>query len=71
MEMETETVAPKERLSDEERDGVVAAIAKDIARLEDKWTRNSRFGEGRHVTRPTLRAAFAQALRNVAGRLSG
>jgi hypothetical protein len=66
-----ETTAPKKRLSIEEENAVVAAIARDVVRLEDRWTRGPRSVAGSTVDPPELRAAFAKVMRNVGERLSG
>jgi hypothetical protein len=75
METETTTAKPGREWLNKERkelfDGVVAVIARDVYRLETKWTRDPRVVAGRTVLQPELRAALARVLRNVADRLNG
>jgi hypothetical protein len=73
--MADDGVERRERLSHEERverlNSTVAAIARDVVRLQAKWVRDSRVVEGRTAYRGELRIAFRKALQNVADRLGG
>jgi hypothetical protein len=78
--MDTETTKPAwreraDRLNAQAKqelfNEVVVAIVRDLEQLEDRWICDSRKVRMRTVRRPELTAAFATAVKNIAGRLGG